>query len=323
MIDYKPFLENLTGTSLEPLQTLGPQVEAGLDTERFGDLSGWYAALVAMPEAQPSGVELKSGVTIGLADDLSYDNRARMEACLKQLMPWRKGPLEIFGLNIDTEWRSDWKWQRVLPFLQPLAGRKVLDVGCGNGYHCLRMYGEGAAEVLGIDPSPRFVIQFQMLRRYLKSLPVEVLPLALEALPSNLEAFDTTFSMGVLYHRRSPMDHLRELKDTLVPGGELVLETLIADGPLGHTLVPERRYAMMGNVWFIPSVATLESWLKKSGFIDVRTVDINVTSLQEQRRTAWMTNHSLREFLDPQDLSKTAEGHPAPTRAIVLARKPE
>ncbi len=323
MIDYKNFFESLVGTDLEPLQTMRPQVEAGLDTQRFGDLDGWLAALAAMPEAQPSDVELKSGVTIGLADDLSYENREKLAACLARLMPWRKGPFKIFGLDIDTEWRSDWKWQRVLPFLQPLAGRKVLDVGCGNGYHCLRMYGEGATQVLGIDPSARFVVQFQMLRRYLRGLPVEVLPLALETLPSKLQAFDTTFSMGVLYHRRSPMDHLRELKDTLVPGGELVLETLIVDGPLGHTLVPEGRYAMMGNVWFIPSVATLESWLRKAGFIDVRTVDINVTSLQEQRRTAWMKNHSLREFLDPQDLNKTAEGHPAPTRAVALARKPE
>jgi tRNA (mo5U34)-methyltransferase len=31
--------------------------------------------------------------------------------------------------------------------------------------------------------------------------------------------------MGVLYHRRSPLEHLWQLKDQLVNGGELVLET--------------------------------------------------------------------------------------------------
>src|SRR5690606_32557236 len=143
---------------------------------------------------------------------------------LQKLIPWRKGPFDVFGVHIDTEWRSDWKWQRVVPHISALQGRHVLDVGCGNGYHCLRMAGEGAAQVVGIDPSPRFVVQFYMLKKYLGSLAADVLPIGIETLPAKLEAFDTTFSMGVLYHRRSPMDHLRELKDTLRPGGELVLE---------------------------------------------------------------------------------------------------
>ncbi len=59
-------------------------------------------------------------------------------------MPWRKGPFSLYGVNIDTEWRSDWKWDRVLPHLSPLKGRLVLDVGCGGGYHMWRMLGEGA-----------------------------------------------------------------------------------------------------------------------------------------------------------------------------------
>ena len=56
--------------------------------------------------------------------------------------------------------------------------------------------------------------------------------------------------MGVLYHRRSPIDHLLELKGCLQTGGELVLETLVIDGGLGEVLVPENRYAKMRNVWF-------------------------------------------------------------------------
>ena len=77
--------------------------------------------------------------------------------------------------------------------------------------------------------------------------------------------FDTVFSMGVLYHRRSPFHHLAELKNCLKPDGELVLETLVIDGKRGEVLVPERRYSKMHNVWFLPSCLTLESWLKRSG----------------------------------------------------------
>ena len=148
------------------------------------------------------------------------------------------------------------------------------------------------------------------------------LPLALEELPAKLEGFDTVFSMGVLYHRRSPIDHLLDLKDTLLRGGELVLETLVVEGDAQQVLVPEDRYAMMRNVWFLPSVPALERWLRRAGFEDVRCVDVSTTSVEEQRATEWMRFQSLPEFLDPADHSRTVEGLPAPTRAVLVARKP-
>jgi tRNA (mo5U34)-methyltransferase len=184
------------------------------------------------------------------------------------------------------------------------------------------MLGEGAAEVIGIDPTPLFVVQFWALQKYLQQDNIWVLPLAMEQVPAKLHAFDTVFSMGVLYHRRSPLDHLQELKDCLRPGGQLVLETLVIEGALGDTLLPEGRYARMGNVWFLPSCDTLLSWLRKLGFVDAQLVDVCVTTVEEQRSTQWMTFHSLANFLDPEDSSRTVEGYPAPRRAVVTARVP-
>jgi tRNA (mo5U34)-methyltransferase len=236
--------------------------------------------------------------------------------------PWRKGPFELFGVHIDTEWRSDWKWDRLAGAIDSLEDRRVLDVGCGSGYHCWRMAGAGATEVIGIDPTPLFVVQFWALQKYLRQDHVWVLPLGIEHVPRKLRAFDTVFSMGVLYHRRSPLDHLQELQDCLRPGGQLVLETLVIEGGPGDTLVPEGRYARMGNVWFLPSCDTLVGWLRKLGFTDPAVIDVNVTSTQEQRATEWMTFHSLRDFLDPEDPARSVEGHPAPRRAILTARTP-
>ena len=174
---------------------------------------------------------------------LSPDERASLKEKLLGLHPWRKGPFELFGVHIDTEWRSDWKWDRLHQQIDSLHDRRVLDVGCGSGYHCWRMRGDGAREVIGIDPTPLFVIQYWALQKYLKQADVWVLPAGIEQVPDKLQAFDTVFSTGVLYHRRSPMDHLRELRDCLRPGGQLVLETLVIEGELGATLVPEGRYA--------------------------------------------------------------------------------
>lgn len=323
MIDYTSFLQaEKEGPLARWVDILPQQIENGLSVQRFGDLPTWLDAINALPQVDEVNTTYDSAVTLS-SERITPSQKATIDEQFKALIPWRKGPYKIFNTEVNTEWHSDWKWDRVLPHLAPLKGRKILDVGCGNGYHCWRMFGEGASQVIGIDPSPRFVVQFYMLKHFIGNVPVELLPVAMEQVPQNLQAFDTTFSMGVLYHRKSPMDHLRELKATLRPGGQLVLETLVVDGELGYSLVPEGRYAMMNNVWFLPSVPTLISWLKKCGFKNPRCVDINTTTTEEQRSTDWMKFQSLSDFLDPNDPSLTAEGHPAPTRAVILAEAPE
>ncbi|PIE43893.1 MAG: tRNA 5-methoxyuridine(34)/uridine 5-oxyacetic acid(34) synthase CmoB [Gammaproteobacteria bacterium] len=293
-----------------------------------GDLDHWLTALNQLPEKPGTRVELNCPtIEIGRPSDLSSTEQAQLETGLRGLMPWRKGPFNFFGTYIDTEWRSDWKWQRLIPHIQPLDTHLVLDVGCGSGYHCWRMLGAGAERVIGIDPSQLFLMQFLAVKKYLgNQATADLLPLRMEEMMPNLSAFDSVFSMGVLYHRRSPIDHLYELKGALKPGGQLILETLVIedqpDIPPGHILMPADRYAMMRNVWFIPTPATLTQWLHRVGFRSVRCVDLNTTGLDEQRTTDWMQHRSLNDFLAPGDTSKTIEGYPAPLRAVLVAKKP-
>jgi len=304
-------------------QQLPEQIARRMDPRRYGNLPHWQAALRNLPQVQPGSVDLARGcIRIGDRHDLDEEMQQQLERNLRILHPWRKGPFELFGVHIDTEWRSDWKWQRIQDHIQPLDGRWVLDVGCGNGYHCLRMLAAGAQRVIGIDPTPLFVMQFEAIRAYLNNPAVNVLPLGIDDVPASLNIFDTVFSMGVLYHRRSPLDHLLQLRDCLRPGGELVLETLVIDSDEAGCLFPRDRYASMGNVWFIPSVSQLELWLHRCKFTDIRVVNINTTTVEEQRATQWMTFQSLSDFLDPQDGSKTIEGYPAPVRATLVAKKP-
>lgn len=299
-----------------------PQVEAQLALDGHGKMAAWQAAVDQLPELTPSSIDLVDKVHIGTAADVDDQTRAQLRKALMALHPWRKGPFEIYGLDLNTEWRSDWKWARFKDEIQPLDGRRVLDIGCGNGYHCWLMHGAGARQVIGLDPFLVFVMQFQALKKLIGRLPVHVLPLGIEDLAAEMQAFDTVFSMGVLYHRRSPFDHLLELREALRPGGELVLETIVIEGQMGEVLVPEGRYAQMRNVWFLPSVPTLESWLHKCRFTNIRVVDVTPTTTAEQRPTEWMTFHSLENYLDPHDPQKTVEGHPAPIRAVIVAQAP-
>jgi tRNA (mo5U34)-methyltransferase len=304
-------------------QLLELQVNQKLAHDGHGKMQEWQEISAQFPEINDVDIDLKNEVRIGNQNNLNGFDQQTFIELLQTFHPWRKGPYKLFDVDIDTEWRSDWKWDRVLPHIQPLKGRKVLDVGGGNGYHGWRMAGEDAKLVIGIDPTLIFVMQYQIMQRYIQANNHYVLPIGIEHLPNNLVCFDTVFSMGVLYHRRSPLDHLYELKACLRPGGELVLETLIIDGQLGESLMPTERYAKMRNVWFLPSNDTMIMWLQRCGFKDVRCVDITDTSLEEQRKTDWMTFESLVDFLDPNDVTRTIEGYPAPKRAVYIANTPK
>lgn len=292
-----------------------------MEERPHGDMPRWMEAISNLHQYEITRTDLNSDrVSASTDEEISESDLDQLKQQLMVLHPWRKGPFEITSLHIDTEWRSDFKWRRIQPHLKPLLGRKVLDVGCGNGYYAWRMLGEGAGFVLGIDPTQLYVAQFEAIRHFMgEQHPVSVLPLTLEDLPVNMQAFDTVFSLGVFYHRRSPFDHLAALKGALINGGELVFETLVINGKAGEVLVPADRYAKMRNVWFIPSPLTLEHWLKRAGYKNIRMVDVSQTSTIEQRNTEWMWFESLNDFLDPRDLSKTIEGYPAPKRAIFTA----
>lgn len=323
MIDYTSLYEHLAVSPLESwLDVLPVQLKQAFDTKRHGDLDLWLLTLKQFPRVQPSSVDLNcSAVRIGTSEDISPAERRALELALQALHPWRKGPFNVFGIEIDTEWRSDMKWDRLADAITPLKGRRVLDIGCGSGYHCWRMLGAGARLVVGIDPYLLFVMQYQAMRSFIGDVPAYVLPLGIEDLPDNLEGFDTVFSMGVLYHRKSPFAHLGRLKDLLRVGGELVLETLVIEGDENAVLVPEDRYAKMRNVWFIPSPAALTRWLQRCGFKDIQLVDVTPTTTAEQRQTPWMRFESLGHYLDPDDPSQTLEGYPGPRRAIFTAKK--
>jgi len=320
MITFNKFYQLIAQNRLSAwLNTLPAQLTSWQKNDLHGEFAHWQKTLEALPNTKPSDIDLTHSVTIGDKSDINTGEFKRIENLLKKFKPWRKGPYYIHGLHIDTEWRSDFKWERLAPHISDLSNRYVLDIGCGSGYHLWRMRGAGAKFVVGIDPTQLFFMQFNAIQHFAQDEGVHLLPLGVEDLPE-LKSFDTVFAMGVLYHRRSPIDFLYQLKAQLVKGGELVLETLIVDGDVNTVLVPGERYAKMRNVWFLPSADAMVAWLERCGFKDVKVVNTDITALDEQRKTEWIDTESLEDFLDPNDTSKTIEGYPAPKRAIFIAR---
>jgi len=268
-----------------------------------GDFIEWQGTLAGLAEAAP-------------------DDETHIRKLLLSLSPWRKGPFDVAGIHIDAEWRSDRKWERLAGGIESLQDRNVLDVGCGNGYYARRMCDAGARSVIGVDPTLLYVIQHLAIDHFLPQENLFVLPLRSDELPQGGRAFDTCFSMGVLYHQRSPLLHLQQLRSFLRHSGELVLETLYIPGEESFACTPADRYARMRNVWLLPTIAELTTWLQRSGFKNIEIVDQSVTTVDEQRSTEWMTFDSLDKALDDNDPDQTIEGWPAPRRVVIVANAP-
>ena len=277
---------------------------------RHGRMDDWQAVLDALPPGVASW-RIEDGVLV--AGDPVAD-QARLAKTLTGLIPWRKGPLALGGVAIDTEWRSDWKWDRVASGID-LTGRRVLDIGGGNGYFAWRMLDAGATSVTVCDPTLVFWMQHRAITRFAGPAALDFLPLRFEDLPTTA-GFDAAFSMGVLYHRRDPLEHLARIGRHLAPGGMLVLETLILPGDGDDELDPPDRYANMRNVHRLPTAARLGAWLEEAGYLGIRVRDRTRTTTDEQRQTEWMPFHSLAHALAPGG-EETVEGHPPPLRAVL------
>ncbi len=286
-----------------------------------GDVARWQAALEQLPTIDDVTLNADTDY-IHLAGKCDWDT-PRLTAALKAFCPWRKGPFRFLDVNIDTEWDSLLKWRRVQQALTAaevdLKGDNVLDIGCGNGAFLWNILDEGAQSVTGVEPMWLFYHQFMVFQRYARLPQVCFLPLGVQDLPLK-NSFDSVLSMGVLYHRRSPLDHLAQLKGLLKKGGTLVMETIVLPDAGKTLLTPPDRYAGMRNVWMIPSMGVLQDWLLKMGFDIAYSSEPVKTTLDEQRQSEWMDFHSLNQFLQTDNEQLTIEGHVAPYRAIVIAR---
>ncbi|MCK5837371.1 MAG: tRNA 5-methoxyuridine(34)/uridine 5-oxyacetic acid(34) synthase CmoB, partial [Desulfobacula sp.] len=254
-----------------------------------GNFLKFKGILESIPDFIPSFINLESStITIGDKSDLTPEDRVLLEDKLGQLCPWRKGPFNLFGIQIDSEWQSWMKWERLKQHIRTLTGRRILDIGSSNGYYMFKMAADNPVMVLGLEPQSSFYFQYLTLQKFLNQDNVFCLPVPHDQLPKMNKYFDTVFCMGVLYHRKSPVQMLKDICDSMRSGGELILENLIIDSEQNICLFPRDRYAKMRNVFFIPDLLAMESWLLRAGFTNIRCVDVTKTSFKEQRKTQWI-----------------------------------
>jgi len=281
----------------------------------------WYLQLQESCKIEKDNLSIDYGdwFSVGIKEDLTQEEYEVVVETAKKLIPWRKGPFKVFGLEIDSEWQSNIKYNLIRPHFN-LKDKVVADIGCNNGYYMFRMLEDKPKRLIGFDPSPLTLHQFEFINHFVKSDIVYEM-LGVEHLEYYNHKFDFIFMLGVLYHRPDPVGTLKSLARGLNSKGEILIDTFMIDGDDEICLTPNKRYSKIPNIYFIPTVSALKNWLERAGFEDIEVLAITVTTSEEQRKTEWSFDQSLEDFLDENDKTKTVEGYPAPKRVYVKARK--
>ena len=291
------------------------------ECREWKNVQPWYEQIQKISQIEKLDLTIDYGdwFSVGKIEDLSQKEYEIVLNAAKKLIPWRKGPFNIFGIQIDSEWQSNIKYNLIRPHFD-LKNKIVADIGCNNGYYMFRMLEDKPKKLVGFDPSPLTLHQFEFINHFVNSDIIYEM-LCVEHLEFYNHKFDFIFMLGVLYHRADPIGTLKSLARGLNSKGEILIDTFMIDGEEELCLSPNKRYSKIPNIYFIPTISALKNWLERAGFEDIEIIATTITTSEEQRKTSWSFDQSLEDFLDSSDKSKTVEGYPAPKRVYVKARK--
>jgi tRNA (mo5U34)-methyltransferase len=207
--------------------------------------------------------------------------------------------------------------------LPDLKDKIVADIGCNNGYYMFRMAPSRPRLVLGLEPSMQHYYCFKALNAMARQEALNIDLLGVEHLSLFPECFDVLFLMGIIYHHPSPIGVLRDIYDSLRPGGTVLIESQAIPGDEPIALFPDKTYAKAPGTYFVPTGLCLRLWMEKAGFEQVELFCQHPMSSEEQRATAWMNFESYCNFIDPHNPALTVEGYPAPLRVFLRGQKKE
>lgn len=254
--------------------------------------------------------------------ELTDQQRQAFEQIITALSPWKKGPYLLGQRFIDSEWRSELKWQRLLPHLPPLKDVSIADIGCNNGYFMLRMLAHRPERIVGFEPYLKHAVHHCVWRHLLADYrdKVALEPMGIQHCDLWPEGFDVMFCLGILYHHTDPVGMLRTMAKALRKKGTIIIDCQGIAGDEELCLVPKQRYAGAAGIWFLPTLPALKNWIRRAGYSYCKVIFDAPLRGDEQRRSKDADIKSLGDFLS-EDGECTAEGYPAPRRFYLAIRR--
>ena len=215
-INILSFLKNNNFYSKETFDEYRYLFDIFLNNKNFrkhGTHRQWLDILKALPNINTKYLDYSGNqIVIGRPNEINATEIKILENELFKLNPWRKGPFNIFGLEIDSEWRSEKKWERIKNYLPNNKGMRIGDLGCSNGYYAYKLLGLSPELIIGMDKTALFIIQFLSTKFYTKQIQeLLILPCSAEEFSQENFDFDLILSMGILYHVKNPESHINTL----------------------------------------------------------------------------------------------------------------
>ena len=184
-----------------------------------------------------------------------------------------------------------------------LDGKRVLDVGCSDGFYSFTAEDRGATEVVGIDDLSSLMVEGRngfAIAKALRGSAAEFRDRSIYDLDPAIDGtFDAVWFLNVLYHLEHPMVGFRNLARVIKPGGLLVMKTYVHQdvrvwlrGPLarwaGRDAVgfdvgrrprlwfyPHSELSNDPTNWVGPNVACVDAMLDAAGFDVTRNLGVH------------------------------------------------
>ena len=161
---------------------------------------------------------------------------------------------------------QDWKLSH-LP--KRYDGKRVLDIGCADGFYSFDAESKGAKEVVMID---HVIRPTRILMQELLETNVKFILSKTDDFTTNISGkFNSILFMGVLYHLRYPLLGLENAISMLNDNGEFYLETLIDENVKTCSMqFIEGDFGGASNNWWNPSVSCVLALMRSAGLHNVQ-----------------------------------------------------
>ena len=111
------------------------------------------------------------------------------------------------------------EWHVVKKMLPNLENKRVLDLGCGFGWHCRYAIDEGAKSVVGIDISERMLNE---AKKNTESKLIEYIKMPIEDIEYPEDTFDVVISSLALHYIESCTEVFNKVNTCLIKGGNFI-----------------------------------------------------------------------------------------------------
>ncbi|MGI6154263.1 MAG: class I SAM-dependent methyltransferase [Christensenellaceae bacterium] len=217
-----------------------------------------------------------------------YDDRAFFEA-------YSEFPRSKEGLAAAGE------WHRLEQMLPDFCGKRVLDIGCGFGWHCRYAAAQGAKTVVGTDISEKMLAVAREKTGYGN---VEYRKAAMEDLDFAENSFDSIIS-SLAFHYTPDFEYMcKKIHRFLTPGGYFVFS---AEHPVFTAYgTQDWLYGDNGNIVCWPVDRYFEEGSRQPLFLGERVTKYHRT-MESYLKALLDAGFSIVDFAEPKPTKEMME----------------